>query len=443
MPIYISLTPGATITDSTTCDAATLNLLGSPTVNITGSIDGASSIVNAPGSITNAMLDNMGANTVKGADTSGPPVNLTMHSTMDIASGALKVADGGITSTQLASASTVAAGAIADSNIATGKIGINKLAPQKALTILGNGGDTASASAEEILIGSGITVTNEDEKATTTRARSSNVATIGVTAHGYSVGDKVNVTGMTDTTFNAYGVAITAVNADDFSYANVGDPVGSGADTGGKVRRIKEADGTPTSTISATGSASSSPHAWGTFFPKSLTGVAFSVNTSTGKVTGTEASHNIKVGDTITLSLTQVSGLPAGDTGTYRFVITAVTSGTYAFNIATPFAAMGNGTTGNYTRSMIVRLSSNIATIVRADTGKFTINFTNTAPSNNMTTICSATKGYNRFLGMIDTGGVSPLPSSGSIQIQVYNSEGNLYDTSNADEGYSFVTYAR
>ena len=149
MPLYVSVDPSLTVTDTTVMDAAAFNQLGTPVVSITGTLDGSSALSVGAGTVTNAMLENMPANTVKGRDESeGVPVNLTMHSSMDIASGALKVADGGITTTQLASAATTADGAIADVNIAQGIIGPNKLKAQAALTLLGNGGDTASAAPE-------------------------------------------------------------------------------------------------------------------------------------------------------------------------------------------------------------------------------------------------------------------------------------------------------
>jgi hypothetical protein len=40
MPLFVNVTPGTTITPTTTLSASTLNLLGTPTVNITGTIDG-------------------------------------------------------------------------------------------------------------------------------------------------------------------------------------------------------------------------------------------------------------------------------------------------------------------------------------------------------------------------------------------------------------------
>jgi len=42
MPLFVTVTPGTTVTSSTTLDAATLNLLGTPSVDVTGTVDGGS-----------------------------------------------------------------------------------------------------------------------------------------------------------------------------------------------------------------------------------------------------------------------------------------------------------------------------------------------------------------------------------------------------------------
>lgn len=71
---------------------------------------------------------------------------------------------------------------------------------------------------------------------TSTRARTSNVATIVTgTAHGLVSTNVATITGMTDTTFNASNVTVTRIDDTTFTYANTGDDVGSGADTGGVV----------------------------------------------------------------------------------------------------------------------------------------------------------------------------------------------------------------
>jgi hypothetical protein len=55
MPLFVTVTPGTTVSASTTLDASTLNLLGTPSVDVTGTVDGGSvSITN--GSVPLAAL---------------------------------------------------------------------------------------------------------------------------------------------------------------------------------------------------------------------------------------------------------------------------------------------------------------------------------------------------------------------------------------------------
>lgn len=86
----------------------------------------------------------------------------------------------------------------------------------------------------------GIGTYNRDAPvATSTRSRASNVATIVTAApHGLSTDQIANITGMTDTSFNADAVAVTVVNATTFTYASTGTDAGSASDTGGSVARV-------------------------------------------------------------------------------------------------------------------------------------------------------------------------------------------------------------
>lgn len=391
MPLYVNVIPGATVTDTTEMDASVFNQLGTPVVDISGTLDGSSAIQNGAGTVTNAMLENMPANTVKGRDEStGVPVNLTMHSSMDIDSGALKVKDGGITTTQLASTATVAAGAIADVNIASGIIGPNKLKAQAALTLLGNGGDTASTAPEPILIGSGLTVTNADELATATRSRTANVATITTgTAHGYAVGDKINVTGLGGTGYTAYGVTtLTGTTGSTIKYDSVnidgsGTPIveGSTSDINGKVRRI-EAAGVPTTTITV---LASPIKAFALFNTTVATGLTYSrAGTS---VTVTYAGHSIESGDLVGLGSSASSVIWA------MFTVTGVVAGV-SFTVSDPSSLITGAT---IKKRSIIKSSYNITSVDQDGTGRAQFIFTNALSSTKYAVTTSSWNGSTIF----------------------------------------------
>lgn len=258
MPLLVTVTPGVTISEDTVLTAEELNLLGTPTVDIRGTVDGTSGVTVADGSVTNAKLADMTGPKVKGRETgTGAPQDLAIDSTLDIASTILKVKDAGIGPTQLAS-SAVTTAKIADQNVT-----FTKLTTLSTLQLLGNASSAAASPPEPISLGSGLSVSGNTDIATATRSRTSNVATITTgSAHGLSSGYAVNVTGMTDTSFNAYNVTITVVNSTTFTYASTGSNVSSGADTGGKVRRYGVASlNAPNVVVASTSYANSNTQA--------------------------------------------------------------------------------------------------------------------------------------------------------------------------------------
>jgi len=80
MPLFVTVTPGTTVTNSTTLDATTLNLLGTPSVDVVGTVDGGSLTLSdgsvttgtiAANAVTFAKLQQIGADKLIGRDSAG------------------------------------------------------------------------------------------------------------------------------------------------------------------------------------------------------------------------------------------------------------------------------------------------------------------------------------------------------------------------------------
>ena len=142
MPLFVTVTPGTTVTSSTTLDASTLNLLGTPSVDVTGTVDGGSvSITN--GSVQLAALVAQANATIvgNGSGSSNSPVALDAS------------ADFAFTPTTfLIKAAAVTTAKIADANVTYAKI--QNVADAR---LLGRS-QGAAGVVQELTVGSNLTL---------------------------------------------------------------------------------------------------------------------------------------------------------------------------------------------------------------------------------------------------------------------------------------------
>lgn len=142
MPLFVTVTPGTTVTASTTLDASTLNLLGTPSVDVTGTVDGGSvSITN--GSVQLASLAAQANATIVGNGSASSNSPVALDASADFTFNA---------TTMVIKAAAVTTAKIANSNVTYAKI--QDVADAR---LLGRSQGTAGV-VQELTVGSGLTL---------------------------------------------------------------------------------------------------------------------------------------------------------------------------------------------------------------------------------------------------------------------------------------------
>lgn len=141
MPLFVTVTPGTTVTSSTTLDAATLNLLGTPSVDVTGTVDGGSLSISS-GSVDLTSLKSQANATLvgNGSGASASPVAL---SSTDL--------------TFTSSTVNIGTGAVVEGKIGARAVTIAKFQAINTNKLLGRT-TASSGDIEEITVGTGLTL---------------------------------------------------------------------------------------------------------------------------------------------------------------------------------------------------------------------------------------------------------------------------------------------
>jgi hypothetical protein len=166
MPLFVTVTPGTTVTSSTTLDASTLNLLGTPSVDVTGTVDGGSITLGVQ-SVPLPSLNAQANQTIvgNGAGSMASPVALTTTDLM-------------LTATTVnINAAAVTTAKIADSNVTYAKI--QNVADAR---LLGRS-QGAAGVVQELTVGSNLTLSAGALNALRPAVAFTNV----VTASGYVI----------------------------------------------------------------------------------------------------------------------------------------------------------------------------------------------------------------------------------------------------------------
>jgi len=141
MPLFVTVTPGTTVTNSTTLDATVLNLLGTPSVDVTGTVDGGSLSLSAGSvgtnelasdAVTFAKMQNIDSDRLIGRDDagSGDPTQISVGGGLQFTGGnAIEIGNGLVTyakiqntvaGKRLIGRAAVAAGTVGEIEVGTG-----------------------------------------------------------------------------------------------------------------------------------------------------------------------------------------------------------------------------------------------------------------------------------------------------------------------------------
>ncbi len=146
MPLFVTVTPGTTISSTTTLSASTLNLLGTPSIDITGSVDGGTLSV-ADGSLTLAKFASISGSRLigNGNAVSAYPAEL---SSTDLAftASTVNIGTGAVTTAKLA-----------DSSSTTTGVTYAKIQHVTDARLIGRSAGT-NGVAQEITVGSGLSL---------------------------------------------------------------------------------------------------------------------------------------------------------------------------------------------------------------------------------------------------------------------------------------------
>jgi hypothetical protein len=142
MPLFVTVTPGTTVTSSTTLDASTLNLLGTPSVDVTGTVDGGS-ITLGPQSVQLTSLYAQNDKTIVGNGLGSMASPVALDASADFAF---------TPTTFLIKAAAVTTAKIADLNVTYAKI--QDVADAR---LLGRS-QGAAGVVQELTVGSGLTL---------------------------------------------------------------------------------------------------------------------------------------------------------------------------------------------------------------------------------------------------------------------------------------------